>query len=498
MKHSGARIMLAVLVMVAACSTVAFARGLPVMGSVVEPNQSKTPGSPGVMPSEGAAVQIQGTSFTATTDAMGAFRFPSVPEGELTFVVTKPGYAPTIKHYTLKGPMPGQVLVYLTPGGGVNVPHDAVKPDSVYVAFSGIGGGQSYAANTNMPNNYVLNGPPTTTLGTLGTIAYGQNPFTMGGNASLPPGQPPIPGQTPYQTNQNVAENSIMVLDPEQPGKTNYIELGNRAFWVTFNVAGSKLFVSTDQQSINIYDVVNNNIQLGNIPAGGVVQDLVRSGSMIYAPVMATSPGVLVIDPQRNAPVRMIPAPPLSTGQRAHPRSVAVNSDGTRLYVALDAGTAGEVAVIDAFTTRPLGFAKVGAQPLGIAITPDNRYVLVANSKASSVSVIDAFSLQEVAKVPVGIMPTRIAVRPDGTKAYVTCKGDNRVCVINLQTMTPGAIIPVGTNPLGIAVTSNGSHVYVACNGNGTVGIIDGNSDTFLKSTTPQPRSQPYGVAVKP
>lgn len=489
-----ARSLLLVCLIFAVASGDAWARGLPLTGSVVEPNASKAAGAPGIMPAENVTVQIEGTDKSTTTDVTGAFYFQNVPEGELTLVASKPGYLPTIKKYTLKGPMPGRVLVYLNPGGNMSAggggAPDVVRPDTVYVAFStpiapGPGG------NPQAP----LAGGPSTSLAVLGAIAGGADPLTMGGNApTMPTGGPDT-----YQTNVGGAPNQIMVLDPEKPTSVKYIESATRMFWLTFNEAGTKLFGATDTNVINIYDTVNGNVLLQQIPVGGVVNDMVRVKSLLYAAVMrANGDGVMVIDPSRNAPIRIIPTPGLSSGGRAHPWSVTANNDGTRVYVAMGNERAGEVLALDAFTTRPVAVAKVGANPMGIAITPDNQFLLVANSKAATVSVLDAFTLQPVAEVPVGLSPFHIAIRPDGVKAYVTCRAGNSVSVINLQAKASGATIPVGNNPMGIAVTSDGAHVYVANQGSGTVSQIDGNADTFVKSTTPQPRSRPYGVAVKP
>lgn len=471
----------------------AWARGLPLTGSVVEPNASKTPGAPGIMPAENVTVQLEGTDKSTTTDATGAFFFQNVPEGEITIVASKAGYLPTIKKYTLKGPMPGRVLVFLNPSGNMSAggggAPEVVRPDTVYVAFS-----TPIAAGPGGNPQAPLAGGPTTSLAVLGAIAGGADPLTMGGNA------PTIPtGPNGYQTNVSGAPNQIMVLDPEKPTSVSYIESPARMFWLTFNEAGTKLFGSTDTNVINIYDTVNGNVLLQQIPVGGVVNDLVRVRSLLYAAVMrANGDGIMVIDPSRNAPIRIIPTPGLSSGGRAHPWSVTANNDGTRVYVAMGNERDGEVLALDAFTTRPVAVAKVGANPMGIAITPDNQFLLVTNSKAATVTVLDAFTLQPVAQVPVGLSPFHIAIRPDGAKAYVTCRASNSVYVINLQAKASGAVIPVGNNPMGIAVTSDGAHVYVANQGNGTVSQIDGNADTFVKNTTPQPRSRPYGVAVKP
>lgn len=483
------RALVLVCLVLAGGARTTWAAGLPVMGSVVEPSASKTPGAPGLMPAENVTVQIEGTSMTAITDAKGSFFFEKVPEGEITLMAIKPGFLPTIKKVTIRGPMPAPILVHLLPGGGVqDGVSDVVRPDTVYVAFS-----TPIQAGQPSDSHAPLAGSPTTSIAVLGAIASGADPLSMGGNA------PSMPvGPHGYANNTSAAAHQLMVLDPDKPTQVNYVESPSRIFWLAFNAAGTKLFGATDQNVINIYDADHGNMVLQQIPAGGVVNDIVRVNNLIFAAIMrATGDGIMVIDPSRNAPIRIIPTPNLSSGGRAHPWSVTANNDGTRVYVAIGNERDGEVVAIDGFTTRPSAVARVGANPMGLAITPDNRYLLVA-ARGSYVTVLDAFTLQPVTQIPVGLSPFHIVVRPDGTKAYVTCRTSNAVAVINLGQMTPGPVIPVGNNPLGIAVTSNGAHVYVANQGSGTVSIIDGNTDTFLRNTTPQPRSRPYGVAVKP
>lgn len=498
MKKAGSRLLQAVCLALAVMAVIVGSRPVeakpvPVAGFVMEP--STIPNVPGLQACEGATVMIMETKETDTTDARGAFIFYKVKAGEVTLIARKPGFADCIKKITVASVSPGNVVLTLMKGGGVSIEgeHNVVKPDTVYVAFAS-NTMQPLAGGTN--NNNVLGGAPTTNLGTLGAIVYGADPFTLGGNA------PAIPsGPDSYSTSVSAAPNHLMVFDPDQPQKVGYMESPVRGFWLAFNVSGTKLFMSTDQQAINVYNTVQNNVLIAQIPVGGAVTDMVRAGNLIYASIMSTGrDSIMVIDPQRGAAIRAIPTPNLSSGMGAHPRSVAATADGSRLYVALDGvgGNQGEVVAMDPLTTHPVAVGKCGAQPLGVAVTPDNRFVLVSNSKAATVSILDATTLQEVARVPTGITPNKIAVRPDGTKAYVSCKGSDQVCVINLQTMSPGAMIPVGQKPMGVAVSSTGAKVYVGCWGSGTVSIIDGNADTYLKATTPQPTSKPFGVVIKP
>lgn len=550
--------------------TAAHAKDIPLMGTVIEPNSSKVDGAPGVMPSQGVTITIQGTSMSAVSDMRGSFRFNKLKEGQITLVATKPGFATTVKTIALKGPTPGSVLIYMAPAGA-NGGADMMVADSVYVAFSSPQAGPSTVPNA------PLSGPITTNLGALGAMAGGADPFqfgdgvpripgpppvgpqsnpyapasygpsSYGANAAAPPGQGPYtapPGQSnypapsvpaqpvptipgvpgseatylpssptqggypsrppyaqpgQYTTAISAAQNALMVFDPDRPGHEAYTESPARLYWLAFNQSGTRLYGSNDQNCINVYDTVNNNILVQQIPCGGVVNDMVRVKNLVYAAIMrANGDGIMVIDPQRKGPVAIIPVPAGPPGGRSHVWSVTANSDGTRIFAAIGNERAGEVDVIDAATTHSVTVGRVGALPLGIAITPDDRYVLVANSKSATVSVLDAASLQQVGQIPVGITPFHIAVRPDGSKAYVTCKGSNAVSVISLRSMSQVGAIPVGSSPLGLAVAANGAHVYVANEGSATVSIINGNTDTYIKSTSPEPRMRPFGVAVKP
>jgi YVTN family beta-propeller protein len=476
---------------------------VPLVGSVVIPNTSQISGAPTIMPAEGVTVVIQETGQTMKTNVQGSFWFEAVPEGDITILASKPGVGEAVKHVTIVGPEANRVLVYIngtsstnamngyggTPnanGTGFSTQQPATRPDTIFVSFSTPpnGGGNS-------PTSTMLSGPPQTNNSTLGAIQYGADPFTMGGR---PPTM--MTGPNSYQTAITAASNAIMMLDPDQPLHGAFLETAVRTFWMAFNPAGTKLFVSTDQQNINVYDTVNNNACIAQIPAGGIVTDMQLCGSYIYCSIMGSNPSVLVLDPTAASTIRNYPIRTGST--KMQPRSVTATSDGRAVFVAMDGGTSGAVLVLDGGSGQAVKAIPVGAQPLGLAMTPDNRYVLCANSRSSSVSVINTATMTEVARPTVGAMPVRIAVRRDGTKAYVSCKAAGTVQVINLQSMSAGNSIPVGGGPMGIAVTGTGSRVFVACTNAGNVAIIDGINDVFLKATTAQPRANPYGVAVKP
>ncbi len=75
----------------------------------------------------------------------------------------------------------------------------------------------------------------------------------------------------------------------------------------------------------------------------------------------------------------------------------------------------------------------VGSVPKVVEVTPDNKYVLVANWCSYTVSVISVEQNKVVKTVKIGRYPRGIAISNDSTKAYVAEMGGNRIHVIDLQ-----------------------------------------------------------------
>ena len=65
---------------------------------------------------------------------------------------------------------------------------------------------------------------------------------------------------------------------------------------------------------------------------------------------------------------------------------------------------------IDLATLGIDGVARVGMTPKYVAVTPDDRYVLVTNWCSYDMSVVDHETLREIRRVPLGRFPRGIAV----------------------------------------------------------------------------------------
>jgi YVTN family beta-propeller protein len=80
-----------------------------------------------------------------------------------------------------------------------------------------------------------------------------------------------------------------------------------------------------------------------------------------------------------------------------------------------------------------VGVALAGVVPKFLSVTPNDRYLLVANWCSWTVSVINESNHRVVATIPVGAYPRGIAISPDSRLAYVAIMGSDVIDVINLQ-----------------------------------------------------------------
>jgi DNA-binding beta-propeller fold protein YncE len=116
--------------------------------------------------------------------------------------------------------------------------------------------------------------------------------------------------------------------------------------------------------------------------------------------------------------------------------------------------------------------ARIGGNPLGLALTADGTVALVADSLAQGNGKLLALAVPSLAvlgSIMVGVGPIEVAVTPDGRKAYVSNEYSRSMSVIDLP--APGrawptraaSLIPVDPYPVGLAVSPDGTQVYVTC-----------------------------------
>jgi YVTN family beta-propeller protein len=174
------------------------------------------------------------------------------------------------------------------------------------------------------------------------------------------------------------------------------------------------------------------------------------------------------------------------------PKGVAVAPDGTA-YVTNGTG----VSVIDTkFNVNKTIFISLGGYPYKMAVTPNGKWLYVANMGSANVSVIDTATQKRSAVIPVGEGPNAVAITPDGTKVYVANYLDYTVSVIATANNAVIATIRVGRNPTGVAITPDGTKVYVANSLNENVSVIATANNAVIATISFPPGSGPRDVAV--
>jgi quinoprotein dehydrogenase-associated probable ABC transporter substrate-binding protein len=212
------------------------------------------------------------------------------------------------------------------------------------------------------------------------------------------------------------------------------------------DAAGGRLFVSNEDTGV---------LSIVDLETGGVVRTVAVGGEpegvrlrpdrkTVYVTSEAEH-SVTVVDTESGEVQGSI-----DVGWR--PRDSIFSADGSRAYVSSEHG--GSVAVVDVATSKVLRTIALppGSLPMGLALSPDERRLYVANGRARTVSVIDVEADSLVADVRVGARPWGIGLTSDGKFLYTANGPSNDVSVIDTASLNVVAEVRVGKAPWGIAI----------------------------------------------
>ena len=134
---------------------------------------------------------------------------------------------------------------------------------------------------------------------------------------------------------------------------------------------------------------------------------------------------------------------------------------------------------------------QVGMVPKYVAVTPDDRYVLVSNWCSYDLSILDHGTLQEVKRIHLGAYPRGIAIDGSRQVAYVAVMGSFDVARIDLRTFALSYFRGVGNSPRHLVLSSDGRRLFVTLNGDNRVVAVDTASGRVVArvATGSQPRS---------
>jgi YVTN family beta-propeller protein len=203
----------------------------------------------------------------------------------------------------------------------------------------------------------------------------------------------------------------------------------------------------------------------------------------------------------------------IAVGDR--PVNTVASPDGAYVYVLHQGNPAwqpgpttdGTLSVIDTATDTVVGTITVGYNSLGLAVTPDGKYLYASATATSAyanffVKVIDVSipaTPTVTTTIPVGFGPYGVAISPDGTTAYVA----NYYGVQVIDTATNavvGATIAVGTGsgsgPLEVQVSPDGKYLYTTLFYDNAFAVVD--TTTKLQVASIPVGNSPFGLDISP
>ena len=185
----------------------------------------------------------------------------------------------------------------------------------------------------------------------------------------------------------------------------------------------------------------------------------------------------------------------------ANPRGMAVTPDNGFVYVANSGGNSiSQFAVGPTGALTPLAPASVatgaGTTPQWVAVTPDQRFAYVANRGTGTVGQYRVLSDGRLSELPTaaiaaGTTTESLVVNPAGTVLYAASRGTGEVFQFAID-QASGQLsalstpkVATSTDPAMIIISPNGQYVYVFGNSSGKVDQFTVGAGGLLTAMTP-------------
>jgi YVTN family beta-propeller protein len=264
-------------------------------------------------------------------------------------------------------------------------------------------------------------------------------------------------GRVLYAT--DIAENRIELFDvtSSAPRLLRTAPVGLFPVHVAFGQDDRFAYVTNFQGgTVSVVDVARGSVVATiQTPAGPHGLTASPDGRLIFVACL-NGQALAVIDTSANRLIQTLTLP-----ANAHPYSVVFGKEGRYLYVTDN--FFGRVLVVDTMKLSDpahavVGGAAAGQTPVLLAIAPDGRRLYVTNS-GGNLTVLDLASdpihPKLSAAVPVGRSPHGVAVSPDSRYVVVANILSGDLSVIDASNTTVIATIKGGKNPNDVLITQD-------------------------------------------
>jgi YVTN family beta-propeller protein len=218
--------------------------------------------------------------------------------------------------------------------------------------------------------------------------------------------------------------------------------------------------------------------------------------------------GIEIVDLRRRRVTQTLEQPAAFVGLAAAPDGRTLYaSGGNQDVVYRYAWDSAGATLRDSLALGPQPLGEPGTRyPAGLGISPDGRFLYVAENLADSLAVLETATGRLVGRYPVGRYPYGVAVARDGT-VYVSAWGGWTVSVFG--PMPDGALEPrrqlqVARHPSALLLNRSGTRLFVASASTDRVAVIDTRTgQRLVELADPPPEgpdegSTPNALALSP
>jgi DNA-binding beta-propeller fold protein YncE len=237
-----------------------------------------------------------------------------------------------------------------------------------------------------------------------------------------------------------VEDGEAQLLSPEEPVKMNFL----------FSIVRKKASLIT--LSFKYTESIKGEVNFSPvfsflIPARPIT-------SLVGYVTNYGSNNITVFDKKSGQAVGMI-----ATGRG--PAGMALDQMARRAYVALTGEDAIDVIDVAAGNVITRIRLNPGDKPQEIALTPDRKVLLTANTGSNTVSFVDPFTLLEVNRIMVGNGPHSILMDPLRRRAYVFNTLSSTLSILDIANKALITTISTEPSPLRGQFSRKGDRFYI-------------------------------------
>lgn len=141
------------------------------------------------------------------------------------------------------------------------------------------------------------------------------------------------------------------------------------------------------------------------------------------------------------------------------PYQTTVSPDGSRFYAS---GNGDMIWVFDAVTHALVDTIHVDADPNGMVITRDGKWMFITHLSSTNIGRITLATGVYDTLTTVGDIPVHgLDVSPDGTKLYLVSQGTDSLYAFNTTTGANEGQVYAGDEAFGLAATPDGTEIWV-------------------------------------